>query len=142
MRFLTHKIFGLNAQNWLKRTIFVGLMQYGPYYMGPILYGLNLIWVKNSYIIWKPVHYVYLWMRNYFRFQNFQAFNRYKRGLEACPQANLHQSGRDYFLRFFFRRVRATSMTQRRVENTRVHFGANSPVSVKIRKLKVLIIGL
>ena len=29
---------------------------------------------------------------------------------------------------FFFRRVRATSMTQRRVENTRVHFGANSPV--------------
>ena len=31
----------------------------------------------------------------------------------------------------FFRRVRATSMTQRRVENTRVHFGANSPVSVK-----------
>ena len=31
----------------------------------------------------------------------------------------------------FFRRVLATSMTQRRVENTRVHFGANSPVSVK-----------
>ena len=28
----------------------------------------------------------------------------------------------------FPRRVRATSMTQRRVENTRVHFGANSPV--------------
>ena len=23
--------------------------------------------------------------------------NRYKRGLETCPQANLHQSGRDYF---------------------------------------------
>ena len=30
----------------------------------------------------------------------------------------------------FFRRVRATSVTQRRVKNTRVHFGANSPVSV------------
>jgi len=34
----------------------------------------------------------------------------------------------------FFRRVRATSMTQRRVENTRVHFGTNSPVSVKSLK--------
>ena len=31
----------------------------------------------------------------------------------------------------FFRRVRATSMTQRRVENTRVHFWTFSPVSVK-----------
>ena len=33
---------------------------------------------------------------------------------------------------FFFRRVRATSVTQRRVENSRVHFGADSPVSVKL----------
>ena len=32
---------------------------------------------------------------------------------------------------FFFRRVRATSMTQRRFENTRVHFWTFSPVSVK-----------
>ena len=31
----------------------------------------------------------------------------------------------------FFRRVRAMSMTQRRVENTRVHFWTFSPVSVK-----------
>ena len=31
----------------------------------------------------------------------------------------------------FFRRVRATSMTQRRVENNRVHFWTFSPVSVK-----------
>ena len=31
-----------------------------------------------------------------------------------------------------FRRVRATSMTQRRVENTRVHFWTFSPVSVNI----------
>ena len=29
-----------------------------------------------------------------------------------------------------FRSVQATSMTQRRVENICVHFGANSPVSV------------
>ena len=36
---------------------------------------------------------------------------------------------------FFFRRVRATSMTQRRVENTRVHFGVNSPVSVKVSNI-------
>ena len=35
------------------------------------------------------------------------------------------------FYSLFFRRVRATSMTQRRVENTRVHFWTFSPVSVK-----------
>ena len=43
--------------------------------------------------------------------------------------------------RFFllvFRRVRAASMTQRRVENTRVHFWTSSPVSVKI-KLELLV---
>ena len=37
-----------------------------------------------------------------------------------------------YFL-LFFRRVRATSMTRRRVENTRVHFWTFSPVSVKMK---------
>ena len=36
------------------------------------------------------------------------------------------------FSSLFFRRVPATSMTQRRVENTRVHFWTFSPVSVKI----------
>ena len=35
------------------------------------------------------------------------------------------------FSSFFFRRVRATSMTQRRVEKTRVHFLTFSPVSIK-----------
>ena len=35
------------------------------------------------------------------------------------------------FSSLFFRHVRATSMTQRRVENTRVHFLTFSPVSVK-----------
>ena len=35
------------------------------------------------------------------------------------------------FSSLFSRRVRATSMTQRRVENTRVHFWTFSPVSVK-----------
>ena len=34
------------------------------------------------------------------------------------------------FSSLFFRRVRATSMTQRRVENTRLHFWSFSPVSV------------
>ena len=29
MGFLTHKIYGLNAQKWVKHTLFVGLMQYG-----------------------------------------------------------------------------------------------------------------
>ena len=55
-------------------------------------------------------------------------FNRYRRGLETCPQAKTSKSGHAFF--FFFRRVRATSMTQRRVENTRVHFSTFSPVSV------------
>ena len=36
----------------------------------------------------------------------------------------------DTLFLFFFRRVRATSMTQRRVGNTRVHFWTFSPVTV------------
>ena len=32
---------------------------------------------------------------------NIESFNRYKRGLETCQQANLHQSGRECFLLFF-----------------------------------------
>ena len=40
-------------------------------------------------------------------------FNRYKRGLETCRPANLSQS-----VHSNFHRVRATSMTQRRVENS------------------------
>ena len=31
---------------------------------------------------------------------NYSNINRYKRGLETCPQANLYQSGREYFLLF------------------------------------------
>ena len=58
------------------------------------------------------------------------ALNRHRRGLETCPQANLAKSGHAIFYSFF-RRVRATSMTQRRLENTRVHFWTFSPVSVK-----------
>ena len=42
---------------------------------------------------------------------------------------NVHKWTRYYLL--FFRRVRATSMTQRRDENTRSHFWTFSPVSVK-----------
>ena len=57
--------------------------------------------------------------------------NRYRRRLETCPKANLAESGREFFL-LFFRRARATSMTKRRVENTRVHFWTISPVSKKI----------
>ena len=36
------------------------------------------------------------------------------------------------FSSLFFRRVRATSMTQRRVENTRVHFWTFPPVSANL----------
>ena len=58
------------------------------------------------------------------------SINRYRRGLETCPQAKTFKIGREYFL-LFFRCVQATSMTQRRVENTRVHFWTFSSVSVK-----------
>ena len=61
--------------------------------------------------------------------------NRYRRGLETCTQSKPSKSGHAIFLSFF-RRVRATSMTQRRVENTRVHFWTFSPVSVN--KIKIL----
>ena len=37
----------------------------------------------------------------------------------------------------FFRRIRATSLTQHRVENTRVHFWTFSPVSVKSKFISV-----
>ena len=57
--------------------------------------------------------------------------NRYRRGLETCPQAKTSKGGHAIFF-YFFRRVRATSMTQRRVENTRVHFWTLSLVSVKV----------
>ena len=42
------------------------------------------------------------------------------------------------FSSLFFRRVRATSMTQNRVENTRVHFWTLAPVSVNVRELRFL----
>ena len=54
--------------------------------------------------------------------------NRYRRELETCPQAKTSKSGRYSLL--FFRRVRATSMTQRRVDNNRVHFWTFSPISM------------
>ena len=63
-----------------------------------------------------------IWDKNYI---NYYHINRYRRGLESCPQKET------LFFYYFFRRFRATSMTQRRVENTRVHFRTFS-VSVKI----------
>ena len=63
--------------------------------------------------------------------------NRYRRGLETCPQAKTSKSGHA-ISSLFSRRVRATSITQRRVENTRVHFWTVSPKSVNV-KSKTLI---
>ena len=60
----------------------------------------------------------------------FFCLNRYRRGPETCPQAKKSKRGHAIFFSFF-RRVRATSLTQRRVENTRVQFSTFSPVSVK-----------
>ena len=59
---------------------------------------------------------------NFYRFylRKFKD-NRYRRGLETWPQAKTSKSGH-CILFYFFRRVRATSMTQHQVENTRVHF--------------------
>ena len=45
--------------------------------------------------------------------RRFGFINRFKQGLETCRQANLCQS-----VHSNFNRVRATSMTQRRVENS------------------------
>ena len=64
--------------------------------------------------------------------------NRYRRWLETCRHAKTSKSGRVIFFSFF-RRVRATSMTQRRVENTRVHFWTFLPVSVKLTIEKSII---
>ena len=60
-----------------------------------------------------------------------KGLNRYRRGLETFQQAKTSKSGHAIFFSFF-RRVRAMSMTQRRVENTRVHFWTFSHVSVNV----------
>ena len=62
--------------------------------------------------------------------------NRYRRGLETFRQAKTSKSGHAIFFSFF-RRVRTTSMAQRRVENTRVHFRTFSFVSVKSLKNRI-----
>ena len=67
--------------------------------------------------------------KNNSNLQEWKFINRYRRWLETCPQAKTSKSGHAIFFSFF-RCVRATSMTQRRVENTRVHFWTFSPVSV------------
>ena len=56
--------------------------------------------------------------------------NRYRRGLETCPQAKASKSGHAFFFSF-------SDASERRVENTRVHFWTFSPVSVKcFQKMK------
>ena len=60
---------------------------------------------------------------------NVSTFGRFRPGLETCVQAKTSKSGHAMFFSFF-RRIRATSMTQHRVENTRVHFWTFSPVLV------------
>ena len=62
--------------------------------------------------------------------QRRSVVNRYRRGLGTSQQAKTSKSGHAIFSSFF-RRVRATSMTKHRVENTRVQFWTFSPVLVK-----------
>ena len=63
--------------------------------------------------------------------------NRYMRGLEIVHKRKRPKVD-TLFSSLFFRRVLATSTTQRRVENTRVHFWTVSPKSVNV-KSKTLI---
>ena len=60
--------------------------------------------------------------------------NRHRRGLEKYLQAKTSKIGHAIFCSFF-QRVRPTSMTQRRVEKTRVHFWTFSPESVIFENL-------
>ena len=46
--------------------------------------------VNTNYVADKPL-----------KFNESKIINRYRRGLETCPQANLAKSGRKYFLLFF-----------------------------------------
>ena len=78
---------------------------------------------------WEETKVKELQKISYFQKIAKQALNQYRRGLETCPQAKTSKSGHAIFFPFF-QRVRATSMTQRRVENTRVHFWTFLPVSV------------
>ena len=57
--------------------------------------------------------------------------NRYREDSKLVPTRKRPKVDASIFL-LFFRRVRATNMSQRRVENTRVHFWTFSPVSVNI----------
>ena len=56
--------------------------------------------------------------------------NRYRRELETCPQAKTSKSGHAIFLSFSATRPSDEYDSQRRVENTRVHFWTFSPVWV------------
>ena len=94
-------------------------------------------WSKNSsksklkfFIKWKTEFSFNLNPIYFFLNHLTSKLNRFTRGLETCPQAKTSKSGHAIFFAFF-RRVRATSMTQRRVVKTRVHFWTCSPVSVK-----------
>ena len=44
--FIISMLYELNAQKWVKRSFFVGQMQYGlkSLQLWPIIYGLNSIW--------------------------------------------------------------------------------------------------
>ena len=89
----------------------------------------------HSHNFRKNCFHIFLGIRRY-PFSNLKdksQVNRYRRGLETCPQANTSKSGHVFFFSFY-RRVRRTSRTQRRVENTRVHFWTFPPVSVNRQK--------
>ena len=58
-------------------------------------------------------------------------FNRYRRGLETCPQANLVQSVQAIFF-FFFPPRPSDEYDSAPSRNHTAHFGAFSPVSVKV----------
>ena len=77
-------------------------------------YGKILIWIVIFGGVIISVLYFVFWIFVIFDAagKNFQIINRYRRGLKTCPQAKTSKSGRAIFFSFF-RRVRATTMTQR-----------------------------
>ena len=59
---------------------------------------------------------------------NSPKFNRYRRGLETCPQGTTSKSGHAFFFFFFPTRPSDEYDVYDRVENTRVHFWMFSPI--------------
>ena len=66
-------------------------------------------------------------------FYRFFDLNRYRRGLENCPQANLIQSVQAIFFLFFFPPRPSDEYDSAPRRNYTAHVGSFSPVSVNVK---------